>query len=316
MSDSTLDVTQSLDALQKLLRIKDNLDGTYSLAASILASALPAGAATSANQLTMISNMNKDFGTEVARGVVAGFSRVNKFGAAPEGIQTTATDIWSRADSAATQQIWLAPTAARVHAIVSSSASDDGDPVGVGARTLRVYGLKTWDLAETSEDITLDGTTPVNTAQSYVIIHRMKVLTSGATGINVGTITATAATDGTITAVILPGDGQTEMAIYGVPSTQTFYLKRWGAAIGKGNTTLSCNFVLRVNENPNVQTTNYLRKDDINLVTTGTSGISRDYEIPPSFPAGCYANRFPKFAHLFLLLASTRRALRKFLSLF
>jgi hypothetical protein len=230
----------------------------------------------------------RDFGVEVARGKVAGFLRVNKFGAAPDGLQSTATDLWSRADSTPTQQIWLAPTAARVHAIVSSSASDDGSPVGVGARTLRVWGLKTWDLAETSEDVTLDGTTPVNTAQSYVIIHRMKVLTSGATNINVGTITATAATDSTVTAVILAGDGQTEMAIYGVPSIQTFYLKRWGASIGKASgTTVSANFILRVNENPNIQTTNYIRKDDINLVSSGTSGISRVYDIPPSFAGPC-----------------------------
>lgn len=228
-----------------------------------------------------------DFGTQVARGQISGWSRVNKFGAAPDGIQTTATDIWSRANSTPTQQIWLAPTAARVHAIVSSSTSDDGSPVGVGARTLRVYGLTDWATAEVSEDITLDGTTPVNTVNSYVIVHRMKVLTSGATNINVGTITATAATDGTITAVILPGDGQTEMAIYGVPSVQTFYLKRWGASIGKSVSAQAVNFSIRVNENPNVQTTNYLRKDDINLSSVGTSGVSRDYEIPPSFPGPC-----------------------------
>ena len=232
---------------------------------------------------------NKDFGVEVARGKVSGFARVNKFGVAPDGIQLTATDIWSRANATATQQIWLAPTAARQHSIVSSSTDDDGDPVGLGARTLRVYGLKTWDLAETSEDITLDGTTPVLTAQSYVIIHRMKVLTSGATNINVGTITATAAApDSTITAVILPGDGQTEMAIYGVPSIQTFYLKRWGASIGKAaGAAVTANYAMRVNENPNVQTTNFLRKDDINLQSTGTAGITRTYDIPPSFAGPC-----------------------------
>lgn len=232
---------------------------------------------------------NRDFGTDVARGVVAGFSRINKFGAAPDGIQTTATDIWSRANSTPTQQVWLAPTAARQHAIVSTSTDDDGNPVGTGARTLRIWGLKTWDLAETSEDITLDGTTPVNTANSYVIIHRMKVLTSGATGINVGTISATAAApDSTVTAVILPGDGQTEMAIYGIPSTQTFYLKRWGTHINKASfTAVTADFQLRVNENPNVQTTNFIRKDDISLQSTGTSAYSRAYDIPPSFAGPC-----------------------------
>lgn len=218
---------------------------------------------------------------DIARGAVAGMSAVNKFGAAPDGIQTTATDVWDRADATPTQQIWLAPTAARVHAIVSTSTDDDGAPVGLGARTIRVYGLTAWNAAETSEDITMDGTTPVNTVSSYVIIHRMKVLTSGATSINVGTITATAATDGTVTAAILPNNGQTEMAIYGVPSTQSAYICRWGCNIDKASGLVAtCDFRLMVNENPDVQTTNFIRKDDISLQSTGTNQFDREYCVP------------------------------------
>lgn len=229
-----------------------------------------------------------NFYLEIARGNVSGLTHVNKFGAAPSGVQTTATDIWSRADSTPTQQIWLAPTAARIHALVSSSTDDDGSPVGLGARTLRVYGLKTWDLAETTEEITLNGTTPVNTAESYVIIHRMKVLTCGASGPNVGTITATAATDSTVTAVILPGDGQTEMAIYGVPSIQTAYLVRWACNIDKAaGAAATVDFFLRVNENPNVQTTAFLRKDDISLQSTGSSIHERLYGVPAKYAGPC-----------------------------
>lgn len=229
-----------------------------------------------------------NFPLQVARGLVTGVTQINKFGASPSGVQTTATDIWSRADATPTQQIWLAPTAARVHAIVSSSTSDDGNPVGVGARTIRVYGLTSWSTAETSEDITLDGTTPVNTANSYVIIHRMKVLTSGATSINVGNITATAATDSTVTAVILAGDGQTEMAIYGVPSVQSFYLTRWGVGIDKSSGgAASCDFQMRVNENPNVQTTNFIRKDDMSVQSTGSQSFERNYHNPVKFSGPC-----------------------------
>lgn len=228
------------------------------------------------------------YALNVARGLISGVTSVNKFGSAPDGVQTTSTDIWSRANSTPTQQIWLAPTAARVHAIVSNSTNDDGSPVGTGARTIRVYGLTTWDLAETSEDITMDGTTPVNTANSYVIIHRMKVLTCGASGPNVGTITATAATDSTVTAVILPGDGQTEMAIYGVPSIQSFYLTRWSCAMAKSSGAAShISFELRVNENPNVQTTAFLRKNDIATHSSGSSNVEKHFDNPVKYAGPC-----------------------------
>jgi len=226
---------------ETVIETEQQAGGEHRQVIKVAESALPSGAATSALQ-TSGAQLVQDYGLAVARGLVTGQSSVNKFGAAPDGIQTSATDVWSLANSTPTQQIWLAPTAARIHAIVSTSANDDGDPVGTGARTIRIYGLQTWDTAETSEVVTLNGTGAVNTANSYVIIHRMKVLTMGASGPNVGTISATAATDNTVTAVILPGDGQTEMAIYGVPSVQDFYLTRWSGAIGKSTAAASITF--------------------------------------------------------------------------
>lgn len=235
---------------------------------------------------SQIVEASDTFGLQVARGLIPKITSVNKFGVAPDGIQTSATDVWSRADSVPTQSIWLAPTAARIHSIVSSSANDDGSPPGTGARTIRVYGLKTWDTVESSEDIILNGTTPVDTANAYVIIHRMKVLTCGGSSPNIGIISATAATDGTITAIIAPGDGQTEMAIYGVPSTQSFYMTRWSAAIAK-TTTAYATFELRVNENPHVQTTAYLRKNDITSVASGNSNIEKIFVNPIKYAGPC-----------------------------
>lgn len=231
---------------------------------------------------------NANYALNVARGLITGVSSVNKFGASPSGVQTTATDIWSRADATPTQQIWLPPTQARVHAIVSTSTDDDGSPAGNGARTIRVYGLTSWTTAEVSEDITLNGTGSVNTVNSYVIIHRMKVLTSGTTSINVGTISATAATDATVTAVIRPGEGQTEMAIYGVPSIQSFYLTRLCCSIDRASAVaVDADFTLLVNEAPTTNLLNYLWKHNMSLQSTGTSTACQNFQNPIKYAGPC-----------------------------
>lgn len=160
---------------------------------------------------------------------VFGLYPIIQTGRAPSGVQTTTTDIWDRADATPTQSVWTAPTTARVHAVVSGSANDTS--AGTGARTVKVYGLTAWTALETSETITMAGATPVNTVNSYVIIHKMVVLTTGSGGTNAGAITATAATDTTVTAVIRAGIGQTEMAIYGWPSSQKLYLTSFCAEI-------------------------------------------------------------------------------------
>lgn len=167
---------------------------------------------------------SKHIAVGVALGRIAGISAINKFGCAGSVGLNVKSDLWDGADGVISTAIWIAPTQARVHNIVSTNAADDGAPVGTGMRTLRVYGLIDWDTPEVSEDITLDGTTTVATVNSYVIIHRMEGLTFGSGGTNAGVITATAVTDATITAAIVAGRGQTEMCIYGVPSTHSLAL--------------------------------------------------------------------------------------------
>lgn len=226
-----------------------------------------------------------DFGLQVARGLISGVSGISKFGRAPSGIQTTATDFWSRADATPTQQIWLAPTAARIHAVVSTSATDAA--AGTGARTVQISGLKTWASAETSETVTLNGTTAVNTVEAYVIIHRMQVVTSGSASINAGTISATAATDATVTSIISIGQGQTQMAIYGVPSTQTLYMTRFYGHMNDSSSTARIDVQIRLNTNPDVQTLNFINKRDIQLSHSGTSSNSTLVSVPIKFAGPC-----------------------------
>jgi hypothetical protein len=126
------------------------------------------------------------------------------------------------------------------------------------------------------------GSPPV-TVYSYVIIHRMKVLSKGATNVNIGTITATATDDATKTAVILPSAGQTQMAIYGVPSVQTALLDSLYASANKATATAVADIELLYNPEPQRELTNFLVKHTFGLQTTGTSAYLHSYHVPKVF---------------------------------
>ena len=168
-----------------------------------------------------------DFHLEVALGNISGYKSVNKFGEAPDCDTGVTTDLWDGADGVTSTDAWVRPTAARIHQLSSASANDTGAGAGgTGARTIKVYGLTAWtDTAETIETLTLLGATDVPTANAYVIIYRMHVVTAGILETNDGIITAVADTDSTITAMIRVNFGQTLMAIYGIPTGQSLAIE-------------------------------------------------------------------------------------------
>jgi len=139
--------------------------------------------------------------------------------------------------------------------------------------------LTSWTTKEVSEDIILDGTTDVPTVNSYVIIHRMKVLTNGATNINVGDIAATAVTDATVTAQIKIGFGQTQMAIYGVPSIQDVYITSF-YAIGRkgGGTSKLIDIDLKINEHPDVELLGFVGKESGAVTGATGQGLKISFE--------------------------------------
>jgi len=227
----------------------------------------------------MVEVSNWDYGIRAAQGrYIVG--TVNKFGRTINADSGVATDVHDQADDTATDvPVWLAPTTARIHTLVSSSATDDA--ASTGLKTVKVSYLADWDTAEASETVTMDGTDGVAMSNAAVIIHRIKPLTWGTSGVNVGKITATAASDGTITAQINVGQGQTQMAVYGVPSIYTLYLESLYAYFNKaGGNTAAVDISLLVNPIPGTVTTKYVVKHTMGLFATGTSGARHVFSPP------------------------------------
>jgi len=131
---------------------------------------------------------------------------------------------------------------------------------------VRVRGLTDWDTAELTEFITLDGTTPTPTS-AFVIINQLQGVLWGSAGPNLGTITATAEVDSTISAQINPGFGRTQMAIFGLPSTHaaflTSYYTNMNLALGPE---FAVDVSFLVNIIPHLQLLGY--------ATGGTEGLS------------------------------------------
>ncbi len=175
-----------------------------------------------------------DFGLEVSRGSAIGYSPLIKYGRNPDTDQAAAgsigRDTWDGGVASAAD--WVPPTEARIHAIAggATDALDD-----IGAHTLLIFGLgPAYELQqELHSTHPTDGTTPVNTTKLWTMIHRMYVVSAGSADKNVANITATAAVDGTLTAMIAANNSQTAMAILQVPDGTTAYIKQTYASIHK-----------------------------------------------------------------------------------
>lgn len=125
-----------------------------------------------------------------------------------------------------------------------------------GVSVVHIYGLDA-NMEFQQEFIIMNGTTNVPTLNTYYRIYRMH--SDGAasrTNVNIGNITATAQTDGTITAQINIGNGTTAMAIYTVPKGKTAYMTQIYSDIVKpGAVTSNASLTLRTTPLANIDGT-------------------------------------------------------------
>ena len=152
----------------------------------------------------------------IAKSQFDGILSFDKFGFNGDIDTASAETLWSQGGT------WIPMTSGQAVNIVSSSANDDDG--ASGANTIRVYGIDAATGAPTTEDVTMNGTTPVPTSTSWRGINRMQVLTTGVTGSNEGNITATADTDTTVQAQIPAGWNITQQCVMTLPTTHDAYI--------------------------------------------------------------------------------------------
>lgn len=160
------------------------------------------------------------FGDRAGVGLLTGVSSVQVYGRNTD-VDAGTEDVWE------TGGTWAPPTAARIHTLVSSSAQDAVGGSGIAVVTVEAINAS---YAAFTEDVTLTGQVGVAMATAAVMINRIRAKTAGTasasnTAVAAGAITATAATDGTVTASIPAGKNDSEMAIYMVPAAEVLVLR-------------------------------------------------------------------------------------------
>ena len=150
------------------------------------------------------------------------YSMITKFGA-NNSIDTSGEDLWHGGGTYTGQPVGATP---ELVTVVSDNTNDTS--AGTGARTIRITGLRTsTSTAYTTEDITLNGTTPVDSVNSWYRINRAIVLTAGSGGENAGIITiAHKVTTANVFAKMPAGFNQTQIAAWTVPYGSTAWIKR------------------------------------------------------------------------------------------
>lgn len=169
-----------------------------------------------------------DFSIRAAANRVNGVSVENKY-AFNAAIDTTPEDVWIQGG------VLSFLTAAETMSVVSGDAADKGTPTaGTGARTIKIWGVDD-NYRPVEETLTLNGTTPVVTSQTFLRINRMRVLTAGSSGTNVGDITATASSAATVQASVGAELGSTLKSQYTVPTGYYAFIRDVTYGTGQGD---------------------------------------------------------------------------------
>lgn len=116
------------------------------------------------------------------------------------------------------------------------SDSTDDTVGGIGAQQVLVNGLDELGI-ETSEILSLDGVTPVQTIRPYVHVQRVRTILNGTNLFNVGTISITGASSTLLVGQIRIGTNTTTNGCVMVPTNQAYYTNGLFFALSKQTNT-------------------------------------------------------------------------------
>lgn len=164
------------------------------------------------------------FQHRVGLGDAAGWTINTKFGNNPDIDTATAPeDIWNGGGTYTGQ-----PTGGSAETVDVYSDDVSDTAAGTGARTIRIEGLdENW--AAQTEDITMNGTTPVTSTGQWFRVFRAYVLTAGSSEANEGTITVEhTTTSANVFVQMSELAGQTLICAFTVPANMEVLI--WEAA--------------------------------------------------------------------------------------
>ena len=166
--------------------------------------------------------------------------------------------------------------------LVSSSAADDGSPVGTGAQTVDIHYLDSSG-DEQEETVTMNGLGAVTTlATDIADVQWLHTRAVGANGVAVGNISLQGVGGGTVYEYLAAGGNQSLSGRYAIPNGKTGYIVGWMcSAIVK-----QIDFRLRatVERHDRALVSNvFLFQDAVVLVDAPSGFITMPY---PACPAG------------------------------
>jgi|GEM_PF-956502 hypothetical protein len=217
------------------------------------------------------------YGYDVVEGNIPNHETFSKMGFNPD-VDSSEEDIWYVGG------LYIWPTAEMRMEIVSSSADDAAE--GTGARTVRIRYL-TRAFVEKSEDIALNGVTPVPTVATDIYrINWFRVLTAGSGGKAAGDLDLRHLDNTPIYSRIPAGLTRARNAMYTVPANKILFITQLTYSTGNSQGGRFCRFSLRSNyeDLSNTLTGNVFYPYSEIGVQDGAFTIT--YDVPMKFIAG------------------------------